>query len=186
VKGMYIVEKRPGIKEYDAYFSRYVNLLPEGDIIAILEQQVKETNMLLQNITDTQGLFRYASNKWSVKEIIGHLADTERILGYTLLCIARGENKELPRYDKDVYVQNAAFDKQTINELLLNFTIVRNATVQLLKSLNLEDWLRRGFANGSEVTVRALASILAGHELHHCNIMKEFYFGSSEFQLNNK
>jgi hypothetical protein len=183
VKGMKNVEKSPGIKEYDAYFSRYVNLLPEGDIVAILEQQIKETKILLQNLTETQGLFRYAPNKWSVKEIIGHLTDTERILGYTLLCVARGENKELPRYDKDVYVQNGAFDKQTINELLLNLTIVRNATSQLLKSLNPEDWLRRGIANGSEVTVRALASILAGHELHHCNIMKEFYFGSNKFPL---
>jgi hypothetical protein len=118
-----------------------------------------------------------------MKEIIGHLTDTERILGYTLLCVERGENKELPRYDKDVYVQNAAFDKKTINELLLNLTIVRNATLQLLKSLNPEDWLRRGIANGSEVTVRALASILAGHELHHCNIIKEFYFGSNDFPL---
>ncbi|MCM2532891.1 DinB family protein [Neobacillus pocheonensis] len=172
------MEKRPVKSEYDAYFSKYVNLVPDGDILKILEQQNKETTILFKDISDTQGLFKYSPNKWSLKEVIGHLTDTERILGYTLLCIARGEAISLPSYDKNVYVQSAAFDKQSMEDLLVNLTIVRKSTLQLLKSLNSEDWLRRGIANGSEVSVRALVIILAGHELHHRKIINEFYIGS--------
>jgi uncharacterized damage-inducible protein DinB len=177
------VEIRPVISEYDSYFSKYVNLVPDGDIFEILEQQNKETYILFKDISDTQGLYKYSPNKWSVKEVIGHLTDTERILGYALLCIARGEAISLPSYDKNVYVQSAAFDKQSMEDLLANLTIVRKSTLQLLKSLNSEDWLRRGIANGSEVTVRALVIILAGHELHHRKIIKEFYIGSKDFPL---
>jgi uncharacterized damage-inducible protein DinB len=183
LKGMTSVKKRPEIGEYDSYFSRYINLVPDGDILDILEQQNKETNTLLKDISDTQGQFKYSSNKWSVKEVIGHLTDTERILGYTLLCIARGEAQSLPSYDKNVYVKSAAFDKQSLEDLLANLTTVRKSTLQLLKSLNSEDWLRRGRANGSEVTVRALVIILVGHELHHRKIIKEFYIGSKDFPL---
>lgn len=177
------VDKRPVISEYDSYFSKYVNLVPDGDILEILEQQNKETNILLKDISNTQGLFKYSPNKWSMKEVIGHLTDTERILGYALLCIARGEVISLPNYDKNVYVQSAAFDKHSMEDLLANLSIVRKSTLQLLKSLNSEDWLRRGIANGSEVTVRALVIILAGHELHHRKIIKEFYIGSQDFPL---
>jgi hypothetical protein len=177
------VEKRPVISEYDSYFSKYVNLVPDGDIFEILEQQNKETNILFKDISDTQGLYKYSPKKWSVKEVIGHLTDTERILGYALLCIARGEAISLPSYDKNVYVQSAAFDKHSMEDLLANLSMVRKSTLQLLKSLNSEDWLRRGIANGSEVTVRALVIILAGHELHHRKIIKEFYIGSKDFPL---
>ncbi|MGZ4161004.1 MAG: DinB family protein [Neobacillus sp.] len=177
------MDKRPVISEYDSYFSKYVNLVPDGDILEILEQQNKETNILLEDISNTQGLFKYSPNKWSMKEVIGHLTDTERILGYALLCIARGEAISLPNYDKNVYVQSAAFDKHSMEDLLANLSIVRKSTLQLLKSLNSEDWLRRGIANGSEVTVRALVIILAGHELHHRKIIKEFYIGSQDFPL---
>ncbi|HHY2676001.1 DinB family protein [Bacillus toyonensis] len=152
-----------------------MNLIPNGDIIRILEQQMKETNLLLKDIPDSEGHFRYAPNKWSIKEVIGHIVDTERIMAYRLLSIARGETAELPGYNDDMYVLRAAQD------LLENLTVVRQSTVHLLKSLDKEAWLQRGIANNSEVTVLALANIIAGHELHHHQIIKERYLGSNAY-----
>ncbi|MEN8645397.1 DinB family protein [Bacillus cereus group sp. BceL062] len=175
------MQKRPGTNEYNPYYSTYIKLVPDGDIIHILEQQMKETNLLLKDISDSEGHFRYAPNKWSIKEVIGHIADTERIMVYRLLSIARGETAELPGYNDDMYVLRAAFDKQAMQDLLTNLTVVRQSTVHLLKSLDKDAWLQRGIANNSEVTVRALANIIAGHELHHRQIIKVRYFGANAF-----
>ncbi|PRT17103.1 DinB family protein [Bacillus toyonensis] len=175
------MQKRPGTNEYNPYYSMYIKLVPGGDIIHILEQQMKETNLLLKDISDSEGHFRYAPNKWSIKEVIGHIADTERIMAYRLLSIARGETAELPGYNDDMYVLRAAFDKQSMQDLLTNLTVVRQSTVHLLKSLDKDAWLQRGIANNSEVTVRALANIIAGHELHHRQIIKVRYFGANAF-----
>ncbi|MEI4828123.1 DinB family protein [Bacillus sp. FJAT-53711] len=175
------MQKRPEANEYNPYYATYINLLPDGDIIHILEQQMKETILLLTGISDDEGYFRYAPNKWSIKEVIGHIADTERIMGYRLLSIARGETAELPGYNDDMYVLRAAFDKQSMQDLLENLTVVRQSTVHLLKSLDKEAWLQRGIANNSEVTVRALANIIAGHELHHRQIIKERYLSSDAY-----
>ncbi|HFJ9285707.1 TPA: DinB family protein [Bacillus toyonensis] len=169
------MQKRPDANEYNPYYSTYINLIPNGDIIRILEQQMKETNLLLKDISDSEGHFRYAPNKWSIKEVIGHIVDTERIMAYRLLSIARGETAELPGYNDDMYVLRAAQD------LLENLTVVRQSTVHLLKSLDKEAWLQRGIANNSEVTVLALANIIAGHELHHRQIIKERYLGSNAY-----
>ncbi|PEP81859.1 damage-inducible protein DinB [Bacillus toyonensis] len=175
------MQKRPGTNEYNPYYSTYIKLVPDGDIIHILEQQMKETNLLLKDISDSEGHFRYAPNKWSIKEVIGHIADTERIMAYRLLSIARGETAELPGYNDDMYVLRAVFDKQSMQDLLTNLTVVRQSTVHLLKSLDKDAWLQRGIANNSEVTVRALANIIAGHELHHRQIIKVRYFGANAF-----
>ncbi|PHB52036.1 DinB family protein [Bacillus toyonensis] len=169
------MQKRPDANEYNPYYSTYINLIPNGDIIRILEQQMKETNLLLKDIPDSEGHFRYAPNKWSIKEVIGYIVDTERIMAYRLLSIARGETAELPGYNDDMYVLRAAQD------LLENLTVVRQSTVHLLKSLDKEAWLQRGIANNSEVTVLALANIIAGHELHHRQIIKERYLGSNAY-----
>jgi uncharacterized damage-inducible protein DinB len=171
---------RPEIGEYDPYYSSYVNLVQDGEIVEILYEQIKETSNLLKDITDQQALFRYAPNKWSLKEVIGHMADTERIMSYRLLCIARGETVSLPGYDDMGYVQNATFNSESIQDLLDNFTAVRCSTVHLVKSMDQDVWIRRGSANGSEVTVRAIVSIIAGHELHHRQIIKKRYLNSEE------
>ncbi|PGC41945.1 damage-inducible protein DinB, partial [Bacillus toyonensis] len=122
------MQKRPGTNEYNSYYSTYIKLVPDGDIIHILEQQMKETNLLLKDISDSEGHFRYAPNKWSIKEVIGHIADTERIMAYRLLSRARGETAELPGYNDDMYVLRAAFDKQSMQDLLTNLTVVRQST----------------------------------------------------------
>lgn len=178
------MQKRPEANEYNPYYATYINLLPEGDIIHILEKQMTETNLLLKDISESEGHFRYAPNKWSIKEVIGHIADTERIMAYRLLSIARGEAAPLPGYNDDMYVLRAAFDKQSMQNLLANLAIVRQSTVHLLKSLDREAWLQKGVANNSEVTVRALAYIIAGHELHHRKIIKERYLSSVAYPSN--
>ncbi len=169
---------RPEIGEYNPYYSSYVNLVQDGEIIEILHEQIKETSRLLKDITDQQAHFRYAPNKWSLKEVIGHIADTERIMSYRLLCISRGETVSLPGYDDMEYVRNASFNNQSIHELLENLTAVRQSTLNLVKSMDQDAWIRRGSANGSEVTVRAIVSIIAGHELHHRQIIKERYLNA--------
>ncbi|QFF99130.1 DinB family protein [Psychrobacillus glaciei] len=167
--------------EYAPYYSTYVQLVAEGDFIQTLQHQIEVTITLLQDISDQQALYRYAPEKWSLKEVIGHMADTERIMGFRLLSIARGETVALPGYNDNEYVRNASFDKESVEDLLQNLYIVRQSTIHLIKSLLSKDFLRRGTANNSEVTVRALIVIIAGHELHHCNIIRERYISSEAY-----
>lgn len=167
--------------EYAPYYSTYVDLVPEGDMISILMQQMEETANILKDLTEEQADFSYGMGKWTIKEVVGHIADTERIMGYRLLSFARGETAELPGYDDNQYVRNAGFNAQSLQDLLGNFQIIRKSTLQLIKTLPSEAFLRRGKANGSEVSVRALVYIIAGHELHHRNLIKARYIGSMEF-----
>jgi hypothetical protein len=169
------MKKRPSSTEYNDYYSSYVESVPDGDIVHILNEQINETHNLLQDISNTQGQFRYAPGKWSLKEVVGHITDTERIMGYRLLSIARGDSTPLPGYDENVYVENAVFDNQSMDKLLKNLNAVRQSTIHLLQSLETDTWARQGTANYSQVTVRALAYIIAGHELHHRKFIKERY-----------
>ncbi|MFE8697255.1 DinB family protein [Cytobacillus sp. FJAT-53684] len=169
------MQMKPEENEYAPYYATYVDLVPDGDIIHILNEQVEDTIQLLNHISDEQSLFRYAPGKWSVKEVVGHVVDTERIMAYRLLCIARGETVSLPGYDDQVYVQNAEFDRLPLKELIENLRVVRQSTIQLLKELDTKAWIRIGNANGSDVSVRALAYIIAGHERHHRQLVKERY-----------
>ncbi|MDP4171089.1 MAG: DinB family protein [Bacillota bacterium] len=169
------MNNRPETNEYDSYYQQYLDMVPEGDLIEILKHQINDTVELLKGVTESQSAFRYAPEKWSLKEVIGHMADTERIMAYRLLCIARGETAALPGFDENKYVVNANFDKQSINDVLENFFAVRQATLQLLKSLDRANLDKKGNANNSEVSGIAIACIIAGHELHHLRIIKERY-----------
>jgi uncharacterized damage-inducible protein DinB len=165
----------PSTYEYADYYASYVKLVPQGDIIEILRDQMKETVSLLSTLTEPQSEYRYASGKWSIKEVIGHITDTERIMSYRLLSIARGERVSLPGYDENEYVAEANFDKQSLKDLLDHFACVRQSTIHLIKTLSDESLSRRGTANNSEVTAKALITIMAGHELHHRKIIQERY-----------
>lgn len=176
--------QKPEASEYAAYYANYVNLVPSGDIIDQLNEQITVTIAALKDLTESQAEFRYGPEKWSIKEVVGHMADTERIMAYRLLSIARGETVSLPGYDDNQYVRNAAFNQLSLQDLLENLTIVRQATISLLSSLDISAWGRIGNANGSNVSVRAIATIIAGHELHHRNILHERYFMSSDFPSN--
>lgn len=176
------VTKRPNLDEYNPSFSTYISLVPEEDIETILKEQIEETLQLLNGVSDEQAHFKYAPEKWSIKEVLGHLADAERIMAYRLLTIARGDSVSLPGFEENEYVQNAHFNRQSIKDLLGNLHSVRQSTIHLLKSLEEETWLRKGDANHSVVSVRALAYIIAGHEIHHRQILKERYIEAEAFQ----
>lgn len=168
--------KRPEITEYNEYYEKYISLVSEGDIYQILDEQMKETISLLEDLTEEEGLVRYAPEKWSLKEVLGHIADTERVMGYRLLSIGRGGTAPLPGQEVNVFVSNASFNNQSMRDLLENLTVVRQSTLLLLKSLDEEALLRRGITNHLEVTARAIVYIIAGHELHHRQIIKDRYF----------
>ncbi|MGA4720642.1 DinB family protein [Fictibacillus nanhaiensis] len=165
--------------EYADYYKGYVSLVPEGDIIQVLTDQMKETVGIVSILNDEQLAYRYATGKWSVKEVLGHITDTERIMSYRLLSIARGETSSLPGYDENAYVEEAGFDDLPVRDLLEHFVAVRLATIQLIKSLSKKALERKGTANGHPVTTRALMMIIAGHEIHHRNIIIERYLSKN-------
>lgn len=172
------MRQRPDTGEYAAYFMPYINLVPEGDLLQILKRQSEELSELLQGVSEEQAGYRYAPGKWSLKEVLGHIADTERVMSYRLLRVARGDATPLPGFDENLFVSGAAFDRIPLQALLEDFKRVREATLSLLSTLPEEAWTRRGVINNTETTARALAYILAGHELHHRKVIEERYLAS--------
>ncbi|MBN3553374.1 DinB family protein [Fictibacillus nanhaiensis] len=173
------MDKKSEGYEYADYYKGYVELVPEGDIIQILSDQMKDTVEIVSMLDDEQLSYRYAAGKWSVKEVVGHITDTERIMSYRLLSIARGETTSLPGYDENAYVEEAGFDDIPVRDLLEHFVSVRLATIQLIKSLSKKALERKGTANGHPVSTRALMMIIAGHEIHHRNIIGERYLSKN-------
>ena len=168
------VPARPAPTEYAPYYERYVSLVA-GDVLETLERQGAETASLLGGLTEEQGGARYAPGKWSVKELVGHLIDTERVFAYRLLRVARGDRTPIEGFDQDPYVANSNADARTVGSLAEEFGHVRAATIALARSLDAAAWSRSGVANENEVTARALAHIVAGHEAHHVRILRERY-----------
>lgn len=166
---------RPQQDEYAPFYHTYVGAVPEGDVLQILAEQVRQTVDLLSGLTEEQALFRYAPGKWSVKEVVGHMADTERVMSYRALCIGRGDETPLPAFDEDAYVRDAGFDARSLEDLVQEFQSVRMATIPLLRGLDDAASRRRGTASGKPITARALAFVIAGHELHHRNLLRERY-----------
>ena len=166
---------RPDPSEHAPYYGKYIALVPDGDILATLETQGRETARLLAGLNEQQAAHRYAPDKWSVKEVIGHVADSERIFAYRALRIARGDQTQIEGFEQDDYVRAAQFDRLSVADLAAEFTAVRQATLRLFEGLSPDAWTRRGVANNNEVSVRALAYMIAGHELHHRQILREKY-----------
>lgn len=168
-------QKRPQQGDYALYFEKYVALVPSGDFLEILLNQQRDLVRLLSPLTEEQADFRYASGKWSVKEVLGHISDTERIFAYRLLCIARGDQTPLASFEQDGYIQNGNFSARKLADLLHEFSTVREATIALVRSLDDAAWLRRGTASQKEVSVLALAFVIAGHERHHSVLLEQRY-----------
>ncbi len=166
---------RPLADEFDSYYERYVSLVADGDVLSSLKNQTAETLDLLNKISAEKADFRYAPEKWSVKELVGHIIDTERIFAYRALRIARGDKTPIEGYEQDDYIKNAEFGKCSLADLAEEFSFIRRANFLMFQSLSETAWHRRGTANGKEITVRALAYTIAGHEIYHCNILKERY-----------
>ncbi len=138
-------------------------------------QQLEETLTLLRNIPESQADFRYAPDKWGIKELVGHVIDTERIFAYRALRFARNDKTNLPGYEQDDYVRNASFDSCSLAQLASELEAVRRSTIFLFSHLDGDAWMRKGMANDAEVSVRALAYIIAGHELHHREMLRGKY-----------
>jgi hypothetical protein len=167
---------RPAAGEYAPFYETYISLIPGDDILGALETQRLQTAQLLAPRSEREGNFRYAPGKWSVKEIVGHLSDSERIFAYRALRIARADATPLSGFEQDDYVRSSGSSGRTLADLAAEYAAVRAANLVLFRSLADEAWTRRGVANKSEITVRALAYIIAGHEVHHRRILEERYF----------
>jgi hypothetical protein len=167
---------RPEPGEFAPYYERYISLVAGTDILGTLDAQRRQTLLLLSGRDDRDGEYRYAPGKWSAKEVLGHVCDTERVFAYRALRIARGDQTPLAGFEQDDYVKNGPFAKAPTEEIIEDYIAVRRASITLFRNLDEAAWVRRGVANNNEVSVRALAYIIAGHELHHRRILEEKYF----------
>jgi hypothetical protein len=165
----------PVADEYVPYYAGYVALAREHDPLALLEGQRDSLRAMCASLTEEQALVRYAPDKWSVKEVLGHLADTERVFSYRLFRIGRGDSTPLAGFDQNAYVAGGHFDQRPLGELLDEFLSVRNATLQLVNGLTPEELARHGIANEAAVSARALVYIAAGHVAHHLKILRDSY-----------
>jgi hypothetical protein len=166
---------RPDTDEYFEYYGKYIQLVPDDDAIGPLRDQLEDTLKILRPLDEKRALHRYAPEKWSVKEVIGHLSDSERIFAYRALRIARGDQTPIEGFDENVYVPAGRFDARPLEDLIEDLERVRDATLSLFSGLEEEALLRRGTANEKEISVRAIAWIIAGHELHHRAILIDRY-----------
>ncbi|HSP07494.1 MAG TPA: DinB family protein [Acidobacteriota bacterium] len=167
---------KPKDGEFPDYAIMYIGLLPDdGLVLRHLKSNLKATKDLILSLPEEKLLYRYAEGKWTIKEVLAHIIDDERIYTYRALRFARNDATELPGFEQDEYARYSGANNRKIKNILKEFAAVRNATIALFESLDEEALGRSGVANGNRVTVRALAYHLAGHELHHINILKERY-----------
>jgi uncharacterized damage-inducible protein DinB len=170
----------PNEKEYPPFYKGYISKIdPNVDIIKVLQQQLSEMLEIFNNITEEQSQHRYAEGKWSIKELIGHMCDTERIMTFRILHVARGDKNELPGFDEDTYVQNANFDNIPFLSLVKYYQSTREASISIIENLkettSAAAWENTCVVNGKSISARAVAYIIAGHELHHRSILEDRY-----------
>lgn len=163
--------------EYASYFEQYIKLVVKDgkSIIENLIISQNEFETVIRNLPVEKHNFAYASDKWTIKELIQHIIDTERVFCYRALCFARNDQTPLPGFDQDVFVDNAKSNDRDFNDLLDEMNTLRKSTIQLYKSFSEEALLRIGVASGNEISVRALGYLFSGHQIHHLNVVKERY-----------
>lgn len=157
------------------YFQRYINQVPEGNILTILTGLAESTHQFLQNLPEEKGNYAYATGKWTIKEVIGHLCDAERVFAYRALRFARNDSTPLPSFEQDDYVANASFSSCPLQDIAEEFFLIRKANIALFRTFNAEVLKRKGIASDYEISVEALLYCIAGHELHHLKVIKEKY-----------
>ena len=165
----------PEQTEYASFYAGYVKNVTEDDVVGALEAQSRETAALLARIDDEKASYRYAPEKWSVKQVVGHFADAERVFLYRALAIARGDKASLPGFDENDYMHNANFDERPMRSIAEEYATARAATLATFRGFSDEAWQRSGTANNAGVSVRALAHIVLGHERHHLRVLRERY-----------
>lgn len=166
---------RPQPGDYIPYQTTYIDTVGDGDVVDILNAQYTSLSTFLRSIPQDKALYAYADGKWTVKEVIGHLTDTERIMAYRLLRFSRNDHNPLPGFEQDDYIANAHFNQIALNDLVDEFIAVRKANLYLFNSLSADQKKLSGTASGNRITVNALLYIIAGHANHHVNILKERY-----------
>lgn len=166
---------RPEPDEIPSHYVGYIKRVPETDPLMVCASQIEVTAAMLRGLSETDAMYRYGRGKWSIKEVIGHLADTERIMAYRALRIARGDTTALPSFDENAYVPVAKFDSRSLADLVGELRTVRAATLALLRTFDADAWRRRGTASGKPVSVRALGFMIPGHERHHVEVLRTRY-----------
>jgi uncharacterized damage-inducible protein DinB len=170
-----MTQVRPQSDEYAISFKKYVDVVPDGELVAILESQLKDWQRLLAPLRDEAGDFRYAPGKWSIKEVLGHVSDAERVFSYRLLRIARGDKTPLPGFEQDDYIKTANSSSRRLMDLREEFEVVRRSSLALVSSLDEEALRRTGTASGNPVSARAMVFVIAGHDRHHWQVLREKY-----------
>ena len=165
---------RPAEGEYGDYYEGYINRVPDGNILDILDRQATETEKLLASYTRAQAEWRPAPGEWNALEIVGHLSDAERVFAYRALCFARADPTPLPGMDPDGFMREANFSSRPFADVAAEFVAGRRATLALLRGFDAAAWTRSGTADGFAVSVRALAYVIAGHELHHVADLEKY------------
>lgn len=165
----------PEKDEYAEFYANYVSLASETDVVSALQSQIGEMRSLLTDVSAEKENFRYADGKWSIKELLGHIIDGERVFSYRALRISRGDQTPLAPFDENDYVAASNFGAAGFADLIEEFSLLRASNVLLFKNLSDEAWLRRGTASDAIVSVRALAFIMVGHVSHHQNVLRTRY-----------
>lgn len=166
---------RPDASEYLPYYGKYIALVPDGDLVEMLRTNLDETLALVRGLPESRGGHRYGPDKWSIREVLAHVIDAERIFAYRALRIARGDTTPLPGFDENAYAAASEADARTLADLADELEHVRLGNVALFRGLSDEALARRGMASDAAVSARALAWITAGHELHHRALLRERY-----------
>ena len=154
---------------------RYIDLVPEEDLLSAFAKQTKETESLLRRIDENKSKYRYAPDKWSIKTLLRHVTDTERIFGYRIVAIARGDSQPLPGFDENIYAAGSDADERPFADLFEEWRAVRAATIAMLRGLSARSWDRSGTAGGAQRSVRGIAYNTLGHERHHLKVLRDRY-----------
>jgi hypothetical protein len=166
---------RPGPDEFASFYAGYIAKVPDGDVVTVMAEQVSEVMTLLRPVPEAKASTAYAAGKWTLKEVIGHLADTERVMAYRAVTVARGDQTPLPGFDENLWVPPGRFTDRPLPSLIDEWVAVRSASIALFANLPADAPTRRGTANGKPISVRALAYIIPGHASHHLAVVKERY-----------
>lgn len=172
-----ILSTRPSAAEFPQAYAGYVASAPDGSVLASLETEGQATLAVLRGIDEDRSLHRYAPGKWSIREVTGHLADAERVFAYRAMTFARADAGPVPGFDENAWVPAAESDRQPFSALIDLYATTRAATLSLLRTLPEAAWTRSGTANGKTVSVRALAWVIVGHDVHHRKVLLERYLG---------
>lgn len=167
--------KKSQIEHLPEFYKRYVNQVDSDDLLDFLVKSHEVTQQLIAGLSEEKGLYRYAEGKWSIKELLNHIIDTERIMTYRALCFARGDKNKLPGFEENEYAPNSRADRRTLADLSAELKIVRESSIALFKSFDEEMWQGSGIASNSLISVLALGYVVAGHEVHHRKVLIERY-----------